>query len=71
MASNSDDSSLLSDQDINRFLIMVGIEPQISITSVLENKILAILPIKWLKTLPSLWLYLKMLKKKEKILNSF
>ena len=53
-----DDNSLSLDQDINRFLIMVGIEPQISITSVLENKILAILPIKWLKMLPSLWLYI-------------
>ena len=34
MASAFDDSSLLSDQDINQFLVYVGIELQISYTTI-------------------------------------
>ena len=34
MASTSDDSSLLSDQDTNKFLVLALIEPQISYTTI-------------------------------------
>ena len=35
MASAHDDNSLLSDQDTNQFLVYVGIEPQISYTTMI------------------------------------
>ena len=34
MASAPDDSSLISDQDTNQFLVWAGIEPQISYTTI-------------------------------------
>ena len=42
MASAPDNSSLLSDQDTNQFLVYAGIEPQISYTSIQLSETLPI-----------------------------